>query len=212
MQPTSIALVDDDPLVRDSLATYLGGIQDFGVLLAAGSVEDFLQALQDAPALSPDVLLLDIQLPGQSGVAGIPAIRERLPDVDIIMLTTFEDSAQILAALCAGACSYLSKQASLADIAEAVRTVRAGGAYMSPGVARKVIEHFGPKPHADEPLFSLRQQEIIRGIMDGLSYKMIAARHDISLDTVRSHIMSIYRTLKINSKIELIRKMQGRRG
>ena len=175
-------------------------------------MQDFLQALQDDPAVSPDVLLLDIQLPGASGVAGIPAIRELLPEVDIIMLTTFEDSEQILAALSAGACSYLSKQASLADIAEAVRTVRTGGAYMSPGVARKVIEHFGPKPQADEPLFSPRQQEIIQGIMDGLSYKMIAAKHGISIDTVRTHIMYVYRALNIHSKIELVRKMQERRG
>lgn len=211
MKPIVLAIIEDNPWVRESLQTYLNDHPEFAVALVADSVEAFLQALERGEPFALDMLLLDIQLPGMSGVAGIPGIRAALPQTDIVILTTFEDSDNILAALSAGACSYLSKQSALPEIADALRTVRQGGAYMSPGVARKVVEHFAqhPVPKTDEPYFSPRQHEIIQGIMDGLSYKMIAARHGISLDTVRSHIMHVYRTLQINNKVELIHRVQG---
>jgi DNA-binding NarL/FixJ family response regulator len=207
MKTTTLAMVEDDPVVRESLQAFFGNNPQFELKTVAASVEEFLNMLDSGVYPPPEILLLDIQLPGKSGIEGIPAIREVLPEVDIIMLTTFEDSEKIFAALCAGACSYLTKQTSLVNIREAVLTVSRGGSYMSPSIARKVVEYFSPKPKRKEssPLTE-RQQEIVQGIVDGLSYKMIANRLDISIDTVRSHIMHIYRALNINSKGELIKK------
>lgn len=210
MRTITLAIVEDDPVITESLLAFFGSDPQFEMKAAATSVENFLSILNAAAGLSPEILLLDIQLPGMSGIEGIPSIQERLPGTSIIMLTTFEDSEKIYAALCAGACSYLSKQTSLADIREAVLTVSRGGAYMSPSVARKVIEHFFPKPKKKGVVLTQRQHEIVLGIVDGLSYKMIAARLDISIDTVRSHIMHIYRALNINSKGELIRRSLDR--
>jgi DNA-binding NarL/FixJ family response regulator len=211
MEPIVLAIIEDNTLVRESLQAFFGNDPDFELHDAAGSVEAFLKQLEHPERPDPEMLLLDIQLPGMSGIAGIPALRERLPQVQIVILTTFEDSDQIFAALCAGACSYITKQTPLTAIREALHTVRQGGAYMSPSVARKVVAHFQPKPNAlDAAALSPRQRDIVQGIVAGLSYKLIAERLGISLDTVRSHIMHIYRALKINSKSELVRKMQER--
>lgn len=205
MNTITLAIIEDDPIVKESLHTFFGGNPQFEIVAIASSVEEFLTMLHLNAKLKPSMLLLDIQLPGMTGIAGIPLIRESLPDVSIIMLTTFEDSEKIFAALVAGACSYLSKQTPLAKIKEAVLTVSNGGSYMSPSIARKVVEHFAPKPKKESATLTDRQQDIVQGIVDGLSYKMIAARLDLSIDTVRTHIMHIYRALNINSKGELIR-------
>ncbi len=206
MKTITLAIVEDDPTVRESLQTFFGDNPQFDLQLVESSVEGFIKALVSDASISPEVLLLDIQLPGMTGIAGIPLIREQLREVNIVILTTFEDSEKIFAALCAGACSYLSKQTSLVKIREAVLTVSRGGSYMSPSVARKVAEHFMPKPKNTKHILTERQLEIVQGIVDGLSYKMIADRLEISIDTVRTHIMHIYRELDINSKGELIRR------
>ncbi len=211
MKPIALAIVEDDPIIRESLRTFLGGDPQFELVYTAVSMEDFLQALDGDPHLIPSVMLLDIQLPGQSGIEGIPSIKKTRPDIDIIMLTTFEESDKIFAALCAGACSYLSKRVSLVTIRDAILTVHRGGSYMSPSIARKVVEYFAPIPKkVDGPLTS-RQQEIVECIVNGLSYKMAADKLGISLDTVRTHIKHIYQVLEINSKGELIRKTLDKR-
>ncbi len=207
MEPIQLALIEDNPVVRESLILFFSADPEFVVHSTATSVEVFLRQLKGLELPEPNLLLLDIQLPGVSGIAGIPAIRERLPQVDIVILTTFEDSDQIFAALCAGACSYMTKQTPLSEIREALLTIRQGGAYMSPAVARKVIAHFQPKPDTPNAALTPRQRDIVQGIVTGLSYKLIAERLGISLDTVRSHVMHIYRALNINSKGELVHKM-----
>ena len=121
------------------------------------------------------------------------------------MLTTFEDNDSIFKALSAGACSYLSKKTPLIKIQEAIEVVYQGGSYMSPSIARKIVNRFAPKPNK-ALLLTLRQRDIVDGIISGKSYKMIADDLFISLDTVRTHIKNIYKTLKINSKAELIKK------
>ncbi|MEQ1746687.1 MAG: response regulator transcription factor [Saprospiraceae bacterium] len=207
MNRTVLAIIEDNPLVSESLLAFFTDDLEFAISGISGSVEAFLKTLDSRSMPAPDMLLLDIQLPGLSGIAGIPLIRERLPEADIVILTTFEDGDQVFSALCAGACSYITKQTPLTEIREALRTVRRGGAYMSPVVARKVIAHFQPKPNAPDAALTPRQRDIVQAIVDGLSYKLIAERLGISLDTVRSHIMHIYRALNINSKSELVRKM-----
>ena len=206
MKPIALAIVEDDPIIRESLRTFLGGDPQFDLLYTAVSMEDFLQTLEQDARIVPSVIMLDIQLPGQSGIEGIPAIKKLRPGVDIIMLTTFEESEKIFAALCAGACSYLSKRVSLVTIRDAILTVHRGGSYMSPSIARKVVEHFAPMPKKEDGPLTSRQQEIVDCIVNGLSYKMAADKLGISLDTVRTHIKHIYQILEINSKGELIKK------
>jgi DNA-binding NarL/FixJ family response regulator len=205
MKPVTLALIEDDPVVHKSLVTFLGSNPQFELLTAAYSIESFLDVVQSQNKPHPQIILLDIQLPGMNGIEGIPVIARQIPDADIIMLTTFEDNDRIFAALRAGACSYLSKRTSLVNIQDAIITVSRGGSYMTPGIARKVIEHFNPAPKDEAAGLTSRQRDIVYGILDGLSYKLIAARHDISIDTVRTHIKHIYRMLNINSKGELIR-------
>lgn len=206
MKPIALAIVEDDPIIRESLRTFLGGDPQFDLMYTAVSMEDFLHTLEQDTRVVPSVIMLDIQLPGQSGIEGIPAIKKLRPGVDIIMLTTFEESDKIFAALCAGACSYLSKRISLVTIRDAIVTVHRGGSYMSPSIARKVVEHFAPIPKKEDGPLTSRQQEIVDCIVNGLSYKMAADKLGISLDTVRTHIKHIYQILEINSKGELIKR------
>lgn len=206
METIHLAIIEDDPLVRESLVNFLGENPAIRVGLVCNSMEEFQERTKIQPIPTVDLMLLDIGLPGLSGIAGIRHIREKYPEADIVMLTTFEETDMIFQALCAGACSYIAKRTSLVHIREAVFTVHRGGSYMSPSIARKIAEHFMPKAPKEGEVLSPRQKEIVRGLVDGLSYKMIADKLDISLDTVRDHIKRIYRALEVNSKAEVIRK------
>ncbi len=207
MENIQLAIVEDDPVIRESLETYLGAHPALQFSIVAGSVEDFL-AKAEQPARAPkiDVMLLDIGLPGMSGIEGIRHIRQKFPETDIVMLTTFEEEDKIFKSLCSGACSYISKRTPLSTIQEAIFTIHRGGSFMSPSIARKVVQHFMPKERKENDILSPRQQQIVVALVDGLSYKLIADKLSISIDTVRDHIKRIYRVLEVNSKAEVIRK------
>ncbi|MFK7831950.1 MAG: response regulator [Winogradskyella sp.] len=204
MNQIKLAIIEDDELIQESLNDFFDAQPKIDCLQISASVESFLTALKTLEK-TPEVILLDINLLGMSGIDGIPLILNELPKVDIIMLTTFEDNDSIYKALCAGACSYLSKKTPLKKIQEAVEVVYDGGSYMSPSIARKIVNSYAPKPSKSDVL-TPRQKEIVTGIVDGKSYKMIADDLFVSLDTVRSHIKNIYKALEINSKAELIKK------
>jgi len=206
MEQIYIGIIEDDEVVRESLVDYLGDHPAINISLSASSVESFIEQLGFIREPRFDILLLDIGLPGMSGLDGIRPIKKLLPKVDVVMLTTFEDEEKIFKALCAGAVSYISKRTRLAQIQEAVISIYRGGAYISPAIARKVINYFAPRNEKKEELLSNRQKQIVQGIVDGLSYKMIADKYMISINTVRDHIKKIYQALEINSKAELIRK------
>ena len=197
-----IIIVEDDPVVLDSLVSFFGFHESVRVLKTFGSTEDFLDWLKHENK-TEFILLLDIQLPGKTGVEALPEIKILKPSLDVIILTTFEETDMIFKALSAGACSYVSKRSSLQRINEAVEVVAEGGSYMSPAIARKIADYYAPKKTHQ---LTERQLEIVKGIVSGKSYKMIAKDLFISLDTVRSHIKNIYNTLEINSKAELIKK------
>ncbi|MCC6459625.1 MAG: response regulator transcription factor [Saprospiraceae bacterium] len=207
MENIHLGIIEDDPVIRESLETYLGAHPALQFSIVAGSVEEFLEKA-DKPLHRPkmDVLLLDIGLPGMSGIEGIRHIRQKFPDTDIVMLTTFEENDKIFKSLCSGACSYIAKRTPLSTIQEAIFTIHRGGSFMSPSIARKVVQHFMPKVRQEDDLLSPRQQQIVEGLVDGLSYKLIADKLSISIDTVRDHIKRIYRALEVNSKAEIIRK------
>lgn len=205
METIRLAIVEDDPVVKESLESYLSINPTIELVFIEESVETFLEKVKGTFKPQVDVMLLDIGLPGMTGLEGIRHIKALLPEVDIIMLTTFEESEKIFKALCAGAVSYLSKRTPLTKIQEAIFTIHRGGSYMSPSIARKVVDYFAPKAKKESNL-TARQLQIVEGVVDGLSYKMIADKYMISINSVRDHIKKIYRNLEINSKAELIRK------
>ncbi len=205
MKTINLAIIEDEKVIRESLFTYLSANPTFKIRWSEESVEDFLRIIKLPSPSKPDILLLDIQLPGMTGLEGIRLIKEELPEVDIIMLTTFEDTDSIFKALREGACSYISKRTPLKEIMKAVQVVSQGGSFMSPTIARRIADHFNPV-QKKRPVLPQRQQEIVNGILDGLSYQEIADKLFISIDTVRFHIKKIYKTLEVSSKSELIKK------
>ncbi|MDZ7659342.1 response regulator transcription factor [Fodinibius sp.] len=201
-----VGIVEDNKKIRDLIQRYLDMQDELSCPVAVDSVEEMQEYLEEHPA--PDVILMDIQLPGMSGIKGIGQIKEKYEDVDIIMLTVYHDSHKIFNALRAGASGYLLKHTSLPEIKDSILKLVDGGAPMSPQIARKVINHFqenAPKKNTDSDL-TPREHDIVNGLVDGLSYKMIADRYDISIDTVRAHIRNIYKKLHVNSKAEVIAK------
>lgn len=206
MKTLKLAIVEDDPIIAESLQSFLTINPGIEIKLVANSIEQCLSQLVLPSKQEVNIVLLDIGLPGMSGIEGIRHIRKKIPNAEIIMLTTFEEQDIIFKALCAGACSYISKRTSLVKIREAIFTVHQGGSYMSPFIARKIAAHFMPAKSKEGDLLTPRQKQIVDCLVEGLSYKLIADKLSISIDTVRDHIRRIYRTLEVNSKAEVIRK------
>ena len=202
----TVGIVEDNVKIRDLIQRYLDMQEAISCKVAVDSVEEMIEHLKKYD--NPDVLLMDIQLPGMSGIEGIGIIKKEFPDIEIMMLTVYHDSHKIFDSLMAGASGYLLKHTSLPEIKESVETLANGGAPMSPQIARKVIQHFSNNEKKEKPESNLtpREQDIVNGLVDGLSYKLIAERFDISIDTVRAHIRNIYKKLHVNSKAEVIAK------
>lgn len=201
-----IGIVEDDVSVRSLVVEYLSRDPKFEWVIVAGSVEDFFQNLADDQII--DVLLQDIGLPGVSGLEGIRTVKEKLPSTQVIMFSVYDDSNRIFKALCAGASGYLLKNTRLEDIKKSIETVHNGQAAMSPAIAKKVIAYFQPKK-PESPLTE-KEQLVVQLLTDGLSYKMIAGRLQISINTVGTHIRNIYKKLQVNSKAEVIsKKLRG---
>ncbi|RMF02027.1 MAG: DNA-binding response regulator [Bacteroidetes bacterium] len=200
-----LGIIEDEPLMLQSIKESFALIPNVKVTLEAESMEECQEELTDDLPLN--MLFLDINLPGLSGLHGIHFLKERRPDLDIIMLTNKDDSDHIFKALCAGAVSYISKKkASPRVLQDALFTVSRGGSYMSPGIARKVIGHFARPNGARKAKLTPRQMQIVELLVDGLSYKMIADELKIGVETVRDHIKKIYKSLEVNSKAQVIRK------
>lgn len=201
----SIAIIEDIDEIRNPIFDFLSEQEEFLCETASNSAEDFFENYNKE--IPPDVILLDIGLPGLSGLSAIKLIKEKLPLAEIIMLTVHEESDKIFSALKAGASGYLIKSTSLSEIKSAVVEVSKGGAPMSPVIARKVINYFeDDKKTISEVQLSEKEKTIVNYIVDGLNFKMIAANLNISLDTVKYHCKNIYKKLQINSKGELISK------
>ncbi len=201
----SIAIVEDIEEIREPMFQFLQSQSEFLVLFTAGSVEEFFETLDSE--LPPDVILLDIGLPGISGLGAIKLIKERIPNSEIIMLTVFDDANKIFQAISSGASGYLLKSTSLEKIKESVIEVYNGGAHMSSSIARKVFNYFNANvSKKSEYNLTNKEKEIVAQIVDGLSYKMIAANLGNSIETIKTHAKNIYKKLQVNSKAEVIAK------
>jgi DNA-binding NarL/FixJ family response regulator len=204
MQPITLAIIEDVADIRNGLVEYLSSQQDIATIESYRSMEEMLQRLKDG--FRPDVVLSDIGLPGIDGVTGIKMMNDIAPDIDIIMLTVFMDGTKIFNALVAGATGYILKGTPMPDIHKAIVEIKSGGSYMSPSIARKVVEHFKSPARNTTHSLTDRERDVINGLLDGLSYKLIAERLFISVDTVRFRVKSIYKKLHVNSKGEVISK------
>lgn len=200
-----LAIIEDDRLIRESIRDYFADAAQVNCTMAAESVEDFFEQLPHHSSLN--TLLLDINLPGISGLDALRLIKDKLPNLEIIMLTIHDKPDYIFKALCSGAIGYLLKDTPLDKIEEAVLTIHNGGSAMSPSIARKVVEYFSPKEKSPESSLTPREQQVVEGLVDGLSYKLIADRYSMSNETVRFHIKNIYKKLHVNSKSEVVSKV-----
>ena len=209
MNSLNLAIVEDDPEVRWLLSDYLRRQPGLNLVLVCESAEQFLAELSDA--LPPDVVLLDLGLPGMSGLEALPLIKQRLPRADVIVQTVFEDPDRIYLALSRGASGYLLKSTPLAQVAQAVREVVAGGSTFSPSVARRVLAHFKPGTAQHPAGLSPREQQIFEALVDGLADKEIAQRLGLGLETVHSYVKNVYHKLHVSGRIELLsRAARGR--
>jgi DNA-binding NarL/FixJ family response regulator len=210
-EKTSLGIIEDEMDYREGLKGFFQQQSEFGEILSANSVETFLEAVQlESP---PDLILLDIGLPGgMSGLEGIIKLREQFPEMDIVMLTSYDEPDRIFRAIQAGADAYLTKRARLQEIKETILMVRGGGSYMPPSIARKFFDYIsGLPPKQKTAILTKKQEEIVQYLVKGLSYKMIADEMEISIETVRDHIKKIYRKLHINCKVEVIRlRLEGK--
>lgn len=204
---TKIAIVEDKATLRRSLVELIDGAPGFRCVCDCANAEE---ALSKIPAARPDVVLMDIHLPGESGIACTAQLREKLPDLQIIMLTVYNDIKVITQALRAGACGYVLKRADQQEILDAIAEVRAGGAPMTSEIARMVVRSFmeapkPPDPNGTEQLSS-REMELLALVAEGLTNKDLGARLHISTDTVRSHLVHIFEKLHVRCRTEAAAK------
>jgi DNA-binding NarL/FixJ family response regulator len=201
----SVSIVDDEAGLRQSIATFIEGSPGFRCVSTYSSAE---AALLGLTADRPDVVLMDIHMPGMNGIECIQRLKALRPDLQILILTVYEDTDQIFKALAAGASGYLLKRLTPTKLLEAIREVHAGGSPMSSSIARKVVASFQmAEPGLDkQPHLSPRERAVLDCLAKGLTYKQIADQLDMSIDTARTHLRRIYETLHVQSRTEAIAK------
>ena len=190
-------------MTREGLSAILDDSPDLRCVGAFGSVEQALDGLEDCPC---EVILLDIQLTGMSGIEGVGILRERFPRTQILMLTVYEDEEKVFQSICNGACGYLLKKTPPAQLVEAVRQARRGESPLSPGIARHIVRLVQNRGAPNRPRSSLTPQEIalLKLLADGHGYKSSAERLEITINTIRDHVRNIYEKLHVHSKSEAV--------
>jgi len=207
--PITVSIVEDNDQLRATLARVLSRADGFQCVSQFANAEDALRAL---PRDKPDVVLMDINLPGMNGVECVRQLKALCPDTQVIMLTVYEDTDNIFNALAAGATGYLLKRTPRAELLDAIRDVRKGGSPMSAHIARKVVQSFqrpaAPPPPAAE--LTPREKEILDCLAKGFFYKEIAEKLDIHYETVHTHIRHIYEKLQVRTRTEAVAKFLQR--
>ena len=205
----TVAIVDDENKLRESIATFVDGSPGFRCVSRYGSAE---AALHHLPADLPDVVLMDINLGEISGIECVERLKARFPDLQILMLTVYEDTEKIFRALAAGADGYLLKRSSPTKLLAAIREVHGGGSPMTSSIARKVVASFQKQKPAVNATgektgqLSPREQAVLEGLAKGWTYKQLASELDISIDTIRTYIRRIYEKLHVQSRTEAVAK------
>jgi DNA-binding NarL/FixJ family response regulator len=200
-----VAIVEDRREIREGLTMLIGGTEGF---LCTGSYRSVEEALDKIPHQVPDLVLMDIGLPGMSGIEGLRILKERYPDMLLLMLSVYNDDDRIFDAMCAGASGYLLKKTPPVKLLESIREVVQGGAPMSPEVARRVIALFReirPPERADYEL-TPHETRLLKLLVEGHNYKTAAAELNVSVHTVSFHLRSIYDKLQVHSKSEAVAK------
>jgi DNA-binding NarL/FixJ family response regulator len=200
-----VAIVDDDEGIRTSLAAL---IRRAPALKLAGDYPDAETALKEIPRHPPDVVLMDINLPGIKGVECVRQLKSTLPGVQFLMLTVYEDSDSLFNSLKAGASGYLLKRTASARLLEAIRDVHGGGSPMTPQLARRVVQFFSKPAEGGLSVARLTpgEREFLEQLANGYAYKEIADRMKISIDTVRSYVRTVYEKLHVHSRTEAVVK------
>jgi DNA-binding NarL/FixJ family response regulator len=204
-----VAIVDDEADLRENIAGFVDAAKGFRCVKAYASGEEALCRL---PQDQPDVVLMDINLGGLSGIECVRQLKPRLPGTQIVMLTVFDDPEKIFSALAAGASGYLLKRLAPAKLLEAIREVHEGGSPMSAPIARKVVQSLQKGPARADPSADLspREREVLEGLAEGQAYKQIADRLGVSIHTVRNYIRRIYEKLHVQSRTEAVAKFLTR--
>jgi DNA-binding NarL/FixJ family response regulator len=207
--PITVSIVEDNEQLRTTLARVLNRAEGFRCVSHYGEAESALQGL---PKDHPEVVLMDINLPGMNGVECVRQLKQIVPQILVVMLTVYEDTTNIFNALAAGASGYMLKRTKTAELLDAIREVRRGGSPMTTHIARMVVQSFqksGPSPSPAENL-SQREQEVLDCLSQGFLYKEIADKLGISYETVHTYIRRIYEKLQVRTRTEAVAKFLKR--
>ncbi|MBK6700949.1 MAG: response regulator transcription factor [Saprospiraceae bacterium] len=200
-----VAIYEDNLALRETLSEIIRSNAEFEL---AGEFGHCLDVIQNCESYQPDVIIMDIDMPGRTGIEGLKALKSVYPSIEVIMNTVFDDDDRIFKALREGATGYLLKKSSLSNLINSITEVVNGGAPMSPSIARKVLQFQNSKESFTERnKLSERELEIINLLAKGMSYKMVATECFISIDTVRTYIKRIYEKLQVHSVTEAVHKV-----
>ena len=209
-----IAIFDDNKNIRESIKMLLQTDPEFEVV---GVFCHVLDCIEDVKETNPDVVLMDIEMPGMSGIEAVKLIKKGFPQIQILMQTVFEDDDRVFDSICAGASGYILKNHLNTKLVDAIRELQFGGSPMSPSIARKVLNKMQQIPNVVKPEeapnyhLTAREKEVLLCIVNGLAYKMIADQLNISYETVRSHVKKIYEKLHVASLTEAVAKAINQR-
>lgn len=201
---TTLVIYEDNARLRQSLELLLGDDNSFTVV---GSFPDCMKVKHQVNELTPELVIMDIDMPGMNGIEGVKIIKNDVPETKVVMYTVFDDDSRIFDCLCAGADGYLLKNTSPSKLISSLEDLVEGGAPMSPFVAQKVFNHFrSSKATRDSFNLTPREKEILELLVKGNSYKMIADKSKVTVDTVKKHLQNIYHKLHVNCGTEAVAK------
>ena len=201
-----VAIVEDNNTLRNSLESLFNRTEG---MRCAASLNNLLNVVSEIGSSLPDIVLMDIGLPNISGIEGVRTVKSNFPRIQVMMFTVFDDDEKIFDAIRAGASGYLLKKTPPEEIIQAIRDLYQGGAPMTASIARRVIQSFqaAPSTIVQDYQLTVRENEILYSLVDGLSYKKIADKYCVSISTIRTHICNIYNKLHVNSKAEAVAKV-----